>query len=517
MAAPIRNITVVGGGTSGWIAASYLARMFERKIRAGEMAITLIESPRIAIIGVGESMARPIADLLRIIGVPEAEFIRRSNATFKLGGYFTNWETDEHGRPVTWVNPFISQPDIQGINPGYLYAAYAMEKDGGPKREVYTDVTSICPALIRQQRGPKRLNTPEYESDVPYSYHIDATELAKMLMERGKALGVRHILDDVEEVRLDEKGYVSELQLKENGTHPIEFVIDATGFASIIIGKVLGEPFEPFDKFLLNDRAAVAQIPHPDPTRIEPTTRATGMRAGWCFRVPLYNRIGSGYIFSSKFISDDEAISEFKAVSGPTAADAEPRIIRMRIGKTRRSWVKNCLAVGLSSGFVEPLEATAIYSVQLSLHWFFNYFPDTDYDPALLARYNRLVDDLYTEFKEFICLHFYLSNRDDTPYWRAVRNDVEIPPGLQENLDVWRHTMPEQTDLRNWIFFSPTAYRSALISKGFYKGRDFPQASPVPEAQWRDYLQAFRQQQQVLLNRLPGHYDLLRSIRGEAG
>jgi len=514
---PIRNITIVGGGTSGWIAATYLARLFGRKMQRGEMTISLIESPDVGKIGVGESTARPMTDLLRLIGVKEADFIKRCNATFKLSGLFANWDVDENGKSISWVNPFFSQSDIHGLNPGYLFSAYAMERGGGPMEEDFTEAMSVCPALIRAHKGPRALNAGDYNSEIPYSYHMDALALAEILMERGKEMGVTQILDHVNEVKLDERGFVSELILKEHGAHPVEFVIDATGFASVIIGKVMGEPFESFDKYLLNDRAAVAQLPHEDPTQIEPTSRATGMDAGWSFRVPLFNRVGSGYVYSSKFISDDEAVDEFKKFAGPTAKDAEPRIIRMRIGKVRRSWVKNCLALGLSSGFVEPLEATAIYSVQVALQWIHTYFPDRDFNPAVTRRYNQLMDGLNEEIVDFIALLFCTSNREDTPYWRAVRHEMEIPPRLKENLEIWRHTMPDALDLPNSTFFTPTSYRSALMGKRFYKGRDYPHATPFPESDWRQYINLRRQKTKKLLAELPDHYTLLRHIRGENG
>lgn len=516
MAEPIRNITIIGGGTSGWLSASYLALLFQPKIRRGEMAITVIESPNIGIIGVGESTARPMSELLRMIGVPEAAFIKRCNATFKLSGLFANWDVDENGKSVTWINPFFSQDELHGVNPAYLFAAYAMHPGGGPIDENFTETMSVCPALIHALKGPRPLSAGDYQSEIPYSYHMDAIELAKILMERGKELGVKQILDNVDSVELDDRGFVRALTLRERGAHPIEFIIDATGFAGVIIGKALGEPFEPYDKYLLNDRAAVAQLPHDDPTKIEPTSRATGMNAGWSFRVPLFNRVGSGYVYSSKFISDDEAVEEFKAFAGPAAKDAEPRIIRMRIGKTRRSWVKNCVAIGLSSGFVEPLEATAIYSVQVSLQWLYSYFPDSDFNPAVANRYNKLVDGLYSEIVDFISLLFCTSNREDTPYWRAVRHDMEIPPQLKENLELWRHTMPEKEDLPTKTFFTPTSYRSALMGKQFYKGRAYPQALPISEENWRQYLTIRRQRTQKFLNELPDHYTLLSHIRDNA-
>jgi Tryptophan halogenase len=515
MGAPIKNYTIVGGGTSGWITACYLARVFEEHIAKGEMAITVIESPDVGIIGVGESTARPMADLLRIIGVKESEFIKRCNVTFKLGGSFVNWDVDENGESVSWINPFVSQTDIRGLNPGYIYAAYGMHKGGGPIAESYTEAMSVCPAIIRAHKGPKAYGAGDYQSDVPYSYHMDAIEFAKMLQERGKELGVRQILDHVNDVNLDERGFVKELVLRENGVHPIEFVIDATGFASIIIAKALGEPFEPYDKYLLNDRAAVVQQPHEDPTKIEPTSRATGMNAGWSFRVPLFNRVGTGYVYSSQFLSDDEAVDEFKAFIGPAAKDAEPRIIRMRIGKARRSWVKNCLAIGMSSGFVEPLEATAIFSVQVAIDWFRSYLPDSDFNPVVIRRYNSLIDRFYNEITDFIALLFCTSNRDDTPYWRAVRNDMEIPDSLKENLELWRSTMPTDLDMPTRTFFTPTSYRAALFGKHFYQGRAYPQAASFPEEEWREYMTLHAQRIDQRSRTLPDHYELLRRIRGE--
>ncbi len=515
MAEPIRNITIVGGGTSGWITACYLARIFTNSREKGELTFTVIESPDVGIIGVGESTARPMADLLRIIGIKEADFIKRCNVTFKLSGMFANWDVDEQGKSVSWVNPFFSQSDIHGLNPASLFATYGMHPGGGPINEDFTEAISVCPEIIRAHKGPRQIGSPDYQSEIPYSYHMDAIELAKMLTERGKELGVQHIVDHVNEVKLDEKGFVSELILRENGAHPIEFVIDATGFASIIIGKVLGEPFDSYDKYLLNDRAVVAQLPHDDPTRIEPTSRATGMNAGWCFRVPLFNRVGSGYVYSSKFLSDEEAIEEFKAYVGPIGKDLEPRVIRMRIGKARRSWVKNCLALGLSSGFVEPLEATAIYSVQVALQWLVGYFPDDDYNPAMIERYNKLIDGLYDEIIDFIVLLFCTSNREDTEYWRTVRHEMEIPPRLKENLEVWKSTTPNELDLNTKTFFSPTSYRAALMGKQYFKGRNYAESQAFSEANWKHYLDLRRNRTTELMGKLPDHYQLLRHIRGE--
>lgn len=516
MGQPIRNITIVGGGTSGWLSACFLARRFQARIQSGDLKITLIESQKIGIVGVGESTARPMTDFLRYIGINESEFIKRCDVTFKLSGWFTDWDRDAQNQPVSWVNPFFTQSDIEGFNPGYLFSEFGMHPGGGPVEESYTEAMSVCPAIIRAHKGPRTLGKRDYEADVPYSYHMNAVELAKLLMERGIQLGVQHYYDDVQSVNLSETGFVESLTLEQRGQHEIEFVIDATGFASIIIGKAMGEPFESYGKYLLNDRAAVAQIPHEDPTKIEPTSHATGMEAGWAFKVPLYNRVGSGYIFSSQFLSDDEAVAEFKAAAGPIAQDADPRIIRMRLGKTRRSLVKNCLAIGLSSGFAEPLEATAIYSVQTALTWLVKYLPDTDYSEAVEQRYNAQVDQLYDEIVDFIVMMFYISNRDDSDFWRTVRHDLEIPDSLRANLELWQHTMPDALDLTGNIFFTPNSYLSALMGKQFYKGRSYHQSSGFPRNMWEQYKAARRGRTQMFLSKLPDHYELLRHIRGEA-
>jgi len=256
-------------------------------------------------------------------------------------------------------------------------------------------------------------------------------------------------------------------------------------------------------------------MPHVDPTDLEPASRATALGAGWSFRVPLFNRVGTGYIFSSRFISDYDAVAEFKAFAG-VPDDLEPRIIRMRIGKVRRSWVKNCLAVGLSSGFVEPLEATAIYSVQVAMQWLLLYFPDAEFAPVVTNRYNKLIDGLYGEIVEFISLLFHINNRQDTPYWKAARHDLEIPDSLRENLELWKHTLPDKLDLKSDTFFTPTSYRAALMGKRYCQGRDYAQTAIFNEADWENYLNMRVGRAKQFVDALPSQYELLRHIRGEA-
>ena len=416
------------------------------------------------------------------------------------------------GKPVSWFNPFLASAAIAGRSIGYYYNAFG-RSEGGDAPD-FSRVVSSGPDLIDRRLGPRRIGIDDYLARVPYAYHFDAMEVAVQLRDLAKSYGVQHILDDVNEVNLDERGFVSSLTLNENGDHPIDLVIDSTGFAGVIINKALGEPFDPLGHYLPNDRAAVVQIPHEDPSNIEPVSRATALSNGWRFTVPLYNRVGTGYVYSSQFISDDAAIAELKSHIGPRVEGKDPRVIRMRIGKSRRSWVKNCIAIGLSSGFAEPLEATAIHSVDLGVRWLYAHFPDSDFNENLQNAYNGLVDEFYDEVIDFIALHYRLNNRTDSEYWRVAREETPIPDSLRQNLDLWRCKMPGPNDLKTEHFFNANNYLTALMGKGFYD-QAAPQLQGVAEVDWRQYMGARREQTAKLLSALPGHAALLRAIRGE--
>ena len=325
--------------------------------------------------------------------------------------------------------------------------------------------------------------------------------------------GVVHISDDVDGVDLDERGFVRSLKLRNHGEHKVELVIDCTGFRGLLTQQTLGEPFEPYEDYLLNDRAAVMQIPHEDPKVIETATRSTALSSGWVFRIPLYSRIGTGYIFSSKFISDDQACDELVKLYGAQAKGATPRIIRMRTGRVRNSWVKNCIALGLSSGFIEPLEATAIFMTDLAVRWLYHYLPTSDFEPALAAAYNAKVSTLFEEVRDFVQAHYYLNNRKDTPYWIAAREGIKLTPSLERYLSIWQTTMPQELDLNSSYLFGNNVYALLLIAKGFYRGKQLANAPYLNPAVWKQYLRVVWDAKRKHLDDLPSHYDLLNSIR----
>ncbi len=517
MAERIQQITIVGGGTAGWLTALLLTTFFRNQEKAPEARkITLIESPNVKTVGVGEATVPSMPRLLRQTGVDEKEFFKRCNASFKLGVLFDNWNRDRRGKPIAYVNSFNEGPIIGGIEAAYYYLRYGI--GGGP----FSDVITPALDLARVFKGPRPIGARAEDQDPGFAYHLDAGLFAELLRDICIARGVDHIRDDVVDVEQDERGFITALKMKERGRLPVELVIDCTGFRGMLINGCLGEPFVDYSKYLANNRAAAIQIPHPDPEKIEPLTRSTALGAGWAWRVPLYNRVGTGYVFSSAHRSDEEACDELlahlRATGQPPAEGSEPRIIPIRVGRTRNPWVKNCVAIGLSGGFIEPLESTAIFMIEMSVRWLLAYFPDRDCAEPLRARYNATANQLYDEVRDFICMHYALNNRSDSPYWVDARETLELPDTLAANLKLWKHTLPSRNDMQSRRLFSHRTYHAVLLGKQVY---DTGFASPPVSAAalrrdlWRDHVKRMRQLIEQMTRVMPDQKTLLSAIRGE--
>ncbi len=521
MGQPIRNVTIVGGGTAGWLTALLLGTFF-RSGQGGKSdpqgrRITLIESPNVKTVGVGEATVPAMPRLLKQAGVDEGDFFKRCNASFKLGVLFDNWNVDRNGKRIAYINSFNEGPVIDGIDSAHHFLKF------GAAGRAFADVISPAADLARACKGPRPLDASGQAPGVGAAYHLDAGLFADLLRDICVARGVEHIRDDVVDVEKDERGFISALVLKEKQRLPVELVIDCTGFRGVLINQALGEPFVDYSKYLANNRAAAIQIPHPDPEKLEPMTRSTALGAGWVWRVPLYNRVGTGYVFSSAHRSDEEACDELlahlHATGQPPAEGAAPRIIPIRVGRTRNPWVKNCVAIGLSGGFIEPLESTAIYMIEMSVRWLLAYFPDSDFAAPLRARYNRISTQLYDEVRDFICLHYALSNRDDSPYWIDAREALERPDSLAANLELWRHALPTRYDLDSAQLFSYRVYHAVLLGKQVYE-TGFASAPPASGAtlrrdRWRDYVKQVRRGIDQAARTLPDHKTLISVLRGD--
>ncbi|MEY4879894.1 MAG: hypothetical protein RJB62_1363 [Pseudomonadota bacterium] len=517
MGRPITNITIVGGGTAGWITAAYLNQRLQwSETGRRDVKITVIESPNIGLIGVGESTVPTLKATMRYLGISEPEFMQRVDATYKLGIWFDRWNVNKNGDLIPYVHPFTGGKTINGYNPGYSFKQYGLLGREETTDQDFVRTIAVTREAIENMQGPRALNGPRYGGALQYAYHIDAAKLAAFLSEVCKQRGVQHIRDDVVDVKLDDRGYIGSLQLKEKGEWPIEFVIDCTGFKGLLINKALGEPFESYNDYLLNDRAIPMQVRHVDASNIVPVTGATAMEAGWVWHIPLHSRVGTGYVFCSAFKSDDQAMDEFRKHLGPVAEgiDAQP-VIKMRVGRNRRSWVKNCAAVGLSSGFLEPLESTAIMTLELQARWILNNFPTTDFEEPLADQYNRQVANLYDEIRDFLGLHFSLNERKE-PFWNAVRNEAKKSDTLKYSLELWKHALPTPADFRSKAVHNHWSVLCILMGKNFYRNSQLAGSEVVPRAMWNQYCKELTEWKRPILGRLANHNALIEHMRAQA-
>ena len=506
----IEKILVVGGGTAGWLAALFLERVLNRP-EGPKCQVTVIESAETGTIGVGEATLPTLRETMAFLGLAEAEWMTRCQATFKLAIRFVNWT----GRPdpdIYW-HPFGAIPKVGEFELSHYWLK--RRPDGSPIP--FADSLYSAVSLCRARKAPKHPTDSPYAGPIRYAYHLDAGLLAAYLKEVAKARGVIHLVDTVQEVILNENGYISHLRTPKLGELSADLFIDCSGFRGLLINQALKEPFISYGDVLFCDRAIAIPTPRPEDDRdINPYTTATALSAGWAWHTPLFHRHGNGYVYASRFLSPEEAENEFRNYLGAAAEHVEARRISMRVGKTRRTWVKNCVSIGLSSGFIEPLESTGIWLIEVGLRHLFYNFPDKTFPDSLINQYNRLMTKQYEQIRDFIILHYYLTQREDTPFWRQNKYHPAIPETLKADLERWRFMFPLPQDIGDAGFFRASSYACILAGMGYLPQRSLPilEYGDEPEAD-RAFLDL--QAETVRLNHtLPGHYEALRRLHLDA-
>ncbi len=515
----IRSVTIIGGGTAGWMTAGILNHLLnqaseDQGSQRPKIKITLIESPNIPTVGVGEATVPAMPNLLYHLGIDEDEFFRRCNASFKLGVRFVDWSRDDTGAAESFVHPFNAPEFFEGVSPAELYQKFGQDDPGLD----FGHAMLVNDALIDHKRAPRNAKDPNYNFAVGYAYHMDAARFADFMRDLMIEQGVELITDNLVDVVQDENGMFRTLRLEQTGDLPVELVIDCTGFRGLLIQGHLKEPFEGYGDNLLCDRALAVQLPHPNPTEIEPCTRSIGLSSGWSWRVPLYSRVGTGYVFSSSFKSDDEAIDEFLGHlkdRGERVAGAEPRALAMRVGRSRRSWVKNCIAIGLAGGFIEPLESTAIYMIENAASWICRHFPYDGIEPAKADHYNTMMSQLHEEIRDFIQLHYLTSNRE-SPFWHAARQDVVVSDRLKANLETWKQRFPQRSDMETVHLFGDWSYLFVLQARHYFAAMTLADRPDLTAEKWQAYCGQLAQKKRGLLKYLNGHYQVLTQMRDRA-
>lgn len=504
----IRSIVVAGGGSAGWIAAARIAARL-----AGGTApikVTLVESATIGTIGVGEGTWPTMRNTLRKIGIREAEFVHQANATFKQGALFRGWTTG--AAEDRYYHPLNPPQAATRIN---LSAHWQIRAAGDSSH--FADTVDFQSALCDAGLAPRNMASPEFVGTANYAYHLDAGHFASLLRDHAvERLGVTHLTGDVTHVTRHENGDITALQLADGRSVEGDFFIDCTGFAALLIGQTLDVPFVDCGDVLLADHAVAIQQPYDRPDApIACHTIATAQDAGWIWDIGLTERRGTGHVYSSRHTSHDEAEAVLRAYLGPGSANLPARRIAIRSGHRARFFERNCVAVGMSAGFLEPLEASALMLIETAMDFIADRLPPDRSSMAMMARqYNAAFGHHWDRIIEFLKLHYVLTRRTDTAFWRDNRDPATVPTELRERLEFWRRVPPGPQDFPHQPeVFSWPSYQYVLHGMGFeadYAG--LPHSAE--EAQFaRQCFAAARQARERALLQLPRHRALIEQIR----
>ncbi|MES2126633.1 MAG: tryptophan halogenase family protein [Pseudomonadota bacterium] len=454
VSSPIRHIVVVGGGSAGWLSAAVIAADHPSTLQ-----VTLVESPDLAPIGVGEGTWPTMRDTLRKIGVSESDFFRECDASFKQGSRFNGWisgAVDDY-----YFHPFVLP---QGYGDTNLAERWQERHADVP----FADLVSFQPHLCTHGKAPKQAATPEFASVANYGYHLDAGKFAVFLRKHClERLGVRHVLDHVVTINSHGNGDIASLQTKEHGALEGDLFIDCTGMQARLLGQHFEVPFISQKHVLFNDSALAVQVPYPhDDSPIASQTTSTAQSAGWIWDIGLPTRRGIGHVYSSAHTSDEEAERDLRRYLGDADINP-PRKLTFNPGYRQQFWHRNCVAIGLSAGFIEPLEASALALVELSAAMLSDEMPATRTTMDITARrFNETFTYRWERVIDFLKLHYVLSRRNDSQYWRDNRETV--PERLGELLALWRHRPPSRYDFNRIEEVFPSAsYQYILYGMGF--------------------------------------------------
>ncbi|MBA4217593.1 MAG: tryptophan 7-halogenase [Proteobacteria bacterium] len=502
---PIEHVCVVGGGTAGWMTALMLAT----SAYGPRLKVSVLESPQVGIIGVGEGSTPWLRGFFDGLGIEESEWMPACNATYKAGITFEGWST----RPgfERYFHPFASMLDNMTMHP---FVDNVHARLDGADVYAHPDRFFVAAALARQGRGPRA--RADFPFDVWYGYHFDATLLGQFLARKAVERGVSHLQRHVHRVQLNEAGDIASLLLDDGQALSADFFIDCTGFSSLLIGEALGTPFIPFAENLFNDAAIAMPTPLDGP--IPSQTVSTALRHGWAWKIPLTTRCGNGYVYSSAHCSADEAETELRRHLGLLDADVPARHLKMRVGRMTQIWNRNCVAVGLSQGFIEPLEATALLFVQRTAAAFVSALEQGNLSPAARQRFNDEMATRFENTRDYIVAHYKTNSRTDTEYWRANADNMQLSDSLQGVLMTWLSRKPLAAGLKAGRFgagYPIVSWYALLAGMGILP--DASEMRPPTPHEARHRLDAVDDFVARSARNFPDHRDLLAHIPPRVG
>ncbi len=454
------KFVILGGGTAGWMCAIYM----QHKWRNRNISISLVESPDIGIVGVGEGSTPSLKNFFDDVKIKESEWMAECNATYKLGIRFDGWSKVPGYE--TYRHPFPCQLD------GFSSSGFSQFCH---LRRSSVDVNAHPDQFFLQSYLASKNNSPIAADSFPfinyYGYHFDSGLLGQFLAKIAVERGVEHIQEKVVDVKQDRQGSIETLIFENEGSISADFFIDSSGFIGYLSQQTLKVPFLPYKDNLFNDSAVVMPSATANPLRSE--TISTTLKNGWAWDIPLTNRTGNGYVYSSQYCSEDEAETELREKLGLLDAEVEVRHLKMKVGRVENHWVKNCLSIGLSQGFIEPLEATALHIVQVTILEFMLNFEEGDFTDKNRTKFNRIVNGRFEGVRDYIVAHYRLSSRNDTDYWRDNAQNQNLSPSLIQLLNAWsggiKHDIDEEIVRQNiGQYFPLVSWQILFAGYGFF-------------------------------------------------
>ncbi|MEC8949567.1 MAG: tryptophan halogenase family protein [Pseudomonadota bacterium] len=458
----VKNIVILGGGTAGWMTANVLQKKWQHL----GISISLVESPDIGIVGVGEGSTPKLKYFFDSLDISESEWMPECNATYKNGISFKNWSTVPGYEE--YFHPFGCSLDFVTLK--FLYNNATLRRKG-------IDVTanpnrfSLMASLAEKKLAP--IASANFPFHFQYGYHFDSVLIGKFLQKKAEEVGINHIQATVKNIELNSNGDITSLKLNNDQTLYGDFFIDCSGFAAILLEKTLKVPFISFSDNLFNDSAIA--IPTEIDQNIPSQTISTALTNGWVWHIPLTNRFGNGYVYSSQYCTQDEAEKELREYLGLLESDVEARHLKMKVGRTQESWHNNCVAVGLSQGFIEPLEATALQFVISTIEEFATAFEEGGFTNQFKELFNQRMNMNFEGIRDYIVLHYKTNSRNDSQYWIDNRENTNIPNNLKDMLSCWHNIQSLEAELKRLkigSYYTQMSWTCLLSGMGLFPPRE---------------------------------------------
>lgn len=454
----MQNIVILGGGTAGWMAAN----LFHHLLPADKVTVTLVESPEVGIIGVGEGSTPTLKRFFDMLGIKESEWMPECNATYKANIQFTGWSPQSG--ITSYSHPFISQVDT--FTERAFYTNCRTRRLG---LDTHTLPDSFLLNGVLAQKGLAPITPEHFPFRMEYGYHFDSHLLGAFLAKRAVSKGVTHYQTRATTVDQHVDGSIASLRCDNGEVINGDWFVDCSGFAAVLLEKTLGVPFESFGDNLFNNAAVV--LPTSMENDIPVQTESVAMACGWRWKIPLTHRFGNGYVYADGYLKKDDAETELRRELGLLDADVEARHLKMRVGQRAQHWCKNCIGLGLSQGFIEPLEATALHLVQICIEMFADYLLKGQFTNQFAKEYNQRVRERFDRVRDYIVAHYKLNTRHDSDYWRDNRNNPHFSDSLGQLLDVWfkREVLEQEIERQQLAsHFGATSWHCLLSGYGAY-------------------------------------------------